>query len=87
MKTFLRSAQNYCNGRFSIPSVIADEEELYQGSVVWLRIESPQGSLRFDTKLKSGREIYGGLGEHIRKGDPIKVTILKSHPKRRFTHR
>jgi len=76
--TFEVDAQNCKDGQFSVPKKVCDFLEVTGDDNIKLEITSNSQSHKYETKLKSGNEIYGGnLAEYVKKGSRITVKISK----------
>jgi bifunctional DNA-binding transcriptional regulator/antitoxin component of YhaV-PrlF toxin-antitoxin module len=70
--TFEATAQNYRNGRLTIPKSICELMELNTEDGVIVQIKGQ----RINSKLKSGTEIYGKeISDLLQAGEIVNVTI------------
>lgn len=77
---FKIQAQNYTNGRFSIPNRVRDDLGLESEDLVHVKIENESGeTLTLDKHLKSGQEIYGSkIRSFVKAGEPIIVSVSRA---------
>jgi hypothetical protein len=73
------NAQNGQSCQFSIPKEVCDLLGISPQDRIWIGVSSARGVTKSNTKLKSGREIYGdGLKDACNPGERIRGRVTKA---------